>query len=176
MNGSLSILSIVVAILIKQDSTFLIINPVMTLALISCCSIFGGTLGACLSMTLFQNCDLSLLIRLQTLGLPLLFISLYTHWIFGVYLSLGMLMIVSGMLNPKFQALLMNSFPEERLALLMSGIMTLFQIGTFICRGIVAVLIVWLLVDWISLSFLLISILLTLYTFKTLQRVNSSPY
>lgn len=154
----------------------LVINPVTTLALLSTFSIAGTILGGFLAMTVFRETRLLFLVKLITLMTPFIFISLLLHFIYGLYCSLVLTTIISGMINPKLNAVIMNTLPEERLAMIGSGIGTYVQFGAVLSRLLVSGLVVLVPLDWISMLFMGLSVLLIAYVYKNRQLAPiSSP-
>lgn len=176
LNALFTVISLIVAALISQDKSMLVINPVTTLSLLSTFNIAGTILGGFLAMTVFRETRLLFLVKLITLMTPFIFISLLLHFIYGLYCSLVLTTIISGMINPKLNAVIMNTLPEERLAMSGSGIGTYVQFGAVLSRLLVSGLVVLVPLDWISMLFMGLSVLLIAYVYKNRQLAPiSSP-
>ena len=116
-------------------------------------------------MNLFRRLEILATIRLVTVFIPIFFFFLYLHNIYGVFSLLFLTMILTGAINPKFNALIMNNLPEEKLAMIAGGIGTYFQLGGVLLRLLVSGLILPLPVDGISLAFLALGLYVVFYTF-----------
>lgn len=171
LNGVFSVMSIIIAVIISQDPSFVIINPVTTLTFLTTGSLVGGIIGSVLAMNLLKGLDIIKALRLATIFVPLLFACLYFHMIYGVFLINFLVMIIAGGLNPKFNALIMNSLPEEKLAMIGGGIGTYFQLGTMFLRLVVSGLILILPVDMLSLVFLVGGVAMVIYAFSEKEAV-----
>lgn len=165
LNGIFNVIPILIAVIISQDQAFVILNPVTTLALLTTCQLVGGIIGSLLAMNLFRRLEILATIRLVTVFIPIFFFFLYLHNIYGVFSLLFLTMILTGAINPKFNALIMNNLPEEKLAMIAGGIGTYFQLGGVLLRLLVSGLILPLPVDGISLAFLALGLYVVFYTF-----------
>ena len=166
LNGVLNVVTIIIPVIISQDKHFIIGNAVTTLALLTIFNLLGGILGNILAMTVLKKLDLTLAIRLVTLLVPVFFFFIYIHEIHGVYATIFLITILAGTINPKFAALIANSMPEDKLAMISGGVNTYFQIGSMLSRLVVASLIVVLPIDVISLIFLFIGFALVVYAYR----------
>ena len=166
LNGVLNVVTIIIPVIISQDKHFIIGNAVTTLALLTIFNLLGGILGNILAMTVLKKLDLTLAIRLVTLLVPVFFFFIYIHEIYGVYATIFLITILAGAINPKFAALIANSMPEDKLAMISGGVNTYFQIGSMLSRLVVASLIVVLPIDVISLIFLFIGFALVVYAYR----------
>ncbi|MGF0071716.1 MFS transporter [Streptococcus orisratti] len=166
LNGVLNVVTIIIPVIISQDKHFTIGNAVTTLALLTIFNLLGGILGNILAMTILKKLDLTLAIRLVTLLVPVFFFFIYIHEIHGVYATIFLITILAGAINPKFAALIANSMPEDKLAMISGGVNTYFQIGSMLSRLVVAGLIVVLPIDVISLIFLFIGFALVVYAYR----------
>lgn len=166
LNGVLNVVTIIIPVIISQDKHFIIGNAVTTLALLTIFNLLGGILGNILAMTVLKKLDLTLAIRLVTLLVPVFFFFIYIHEIHGVYATIFLITILAGAINPKFAALIANSMPEDKLAMISGGVNTYFQIGSMLSRLVVSGLIVVLPIDVISLIFLFIGFALVVYAYR----------
>ena len=117
LNGLLGGLSLLVVLMMKADKDFLIINPSVTLAAISISVLLGSVLGSLLAISVLKKIDLMGIIRLTTVLLILLYASLLIHNAYLMLVVIFLLGLSSGAVNPKFNALIFNSLPEDKLAL-----------------------------------------------------------
>lgn len=166
LNGCFNVIPIIIAVLLSQDKTFVIINPATTLALVTTCSLVGGIVGSVLAMSVLKKLDILSALRLACIFVPIFFFFLLNHNVYGVFATMFLVMILAGAINPKMNALIMNRLPEEKLAMIGGGISTYFQMGSMLLRLLVSSLIVVLPVDWISLGFLLLGLLVLVYALR----------
>ncbi|MGT2930014.1 MFS transporter [Streptococcus dentasini] len=163
LNGLLGGLSLLVVLMMKTDKGFLVINPSVTLAAISISVLLGSILGNILAISALKKVKLISIIRLTTVLLILLYVSLLLH---NAYLLLSvsfLLGLSSGAVNPKFNALIFNSLPEDKLALISNGISTYFMAGMAFFQLLMSGLVLVLSADQISWLLLLLSLGLVAY-------------
>lgn len=165
LNGIFSTISILITVTISQDKGFVILNPVTTIALLITCQLIGGIIGSILAMNLLKGMDILVAIRLTAIFVPIFFFFLSIHNIYGVFCLIFLTMILAGAINPKLNALIMNSLPEEKLAMIEGGISSYFQLGTLLLRLLVSGLILFLSAEIISLIFLALGLCLICYVF-----------
>ena len=151
--------------IISQDQNFVVINPVTTLALLTTFELVGAIIGSVLAMNILKGLDIVTALRLATIFVPIFFILLYIHHIYGILLVIFLTMILAGAINPKLNALILNRMPEEKMALIMGGISTYVQLGIILLRLLVSGLILILPADWNSLVFLIFGLYLIFYAF-----------
>lgn len=174
LNGMFAVISIIVAVIISHDKQFVIFNAATTLASITLCSLVGGILGSVLAMNLLKNVDMLRGLRLATIFLPVFFFFLYIHNIYGVLIVMFLIMILAASLNPKMNALVLNTLPEEKLAMISGGLATYFQLGSVLLRLLVSGFILLLPIDWISLVFLGLGIAMVLYAYSAKKAVGNN--
>lgn len=174
LNAIFSVFQILTVAIISQDPNFVILTPTLTLALMTILMMVGGIVGSILAMTLLKNLSIFRTLRLVSLLVPILFISLYSHQIYGLYLTLFLTMILCATINPKMNALIVNQLPEEKLAQIDGGISTYFQLGSLVVRVVVSGLIVLVPVDWISLGFLVIGFGTVYYAYFRIKEVGTT--
>ena len=166
LNGIFSVVSTLIAVIISQDQDFVVINPVTTLALLTTCELVGAIIGSVLAMNVLKGLDIVTALRLATIFVPIFFVLLYIHHIYGILLVIFLTMILAGAINPKLNALILNRLPEEKMAMIVGGISTYFQLGIILLRLLVSGLILMLPADWISLVFLIFGLYLVFYAFR----------
>ncbi|MFC3927326.1 MFS transporter [Streptococcus caprae] len=166
LNGLFNILSILIAVIISQDKQFVLINPATTLAAISVAQLLGGILGSVLGMNALKSVSIGAILRSATLLVPFLFLCLYQHWLYGLFFLVFLALVLAAAVNPKMNALILNSLPEEKLALISGGIGTYFQLGSLVLRLIVSGLILFLPVEGVSLVFGLVGVCMIIYAYK----------
>lgn len=163
INGLVGGLNLLIVLMMKEDKNFLVINPSVTLAVGSISVLLGSILGNILAISALKKINLMAIIRLTTVLLILLYVSLLIH---NAYLLLSvsfLLGVSSGAVNPKFNALIFNSLPEDKLALVSSGISTYFMAGMAFFQLLMSGLVLVLSADQISWLLLLLSLGLVAY-------------
>ena len=141
-------------------------HPVTTLALLTTCELVGAIIGSVLAMNVLKGLDIVTALRLATIFVPIFFVLLYIHHIYGILLVIFLTMILAGAINPKLNALILNRLPEEKITMIVGGISTYFQLGIILLRLLVSGLILMLPADWISLVFLIFGLYLVFYAFR----------
>ena len=81
-------------------------------------------------MNLLKKMSILSLLRMGTLGVFLMFFSLFLRQPYFLLVFLALTGIATGAINPKYNALIYNRLPEEQLATIEGGLMTYFQLGT----------------------------------------------
>ncbi|MET3557749.1 MFS family permease [Streptococcus rupicaprae] len=165
INALFSVVPILLTVAINRDPHFVFINPATTLAAVSVAMLVGGVLGSVLGMTVFKGLGILRLIQLATLLVPVLFLSFYLHFLPGFFAVLFLTMILAAGINPKLNALIMNRLPEEKIAMISNGIGTYFHLGTLIFRLLVSALVVAVPLDILLLGFLILGIIVVVYSF-----------
>ena len=117
-------------------------------------------------MNVLKGLDIVTALRLATIFVPIFFVLLYIHHIYGILLVIFLTMILAGAINPKLNALILNRLPEEKITMIVGGISTYFQLGIILLRLLVSGLILMLPADWISLVFLIFGLYLVFYAFR----------
>ncbi|HEM3181267.1 MFS transporter [Streptococcus suis] len=164
INTVFSAISPLVILSMKEFSDFVIVNSGITLALVFNLFSVGYILGSSLGMAFFKHISLSNLLKCCT-GLSItLFVGFYLHNIYIVMATILVTTMMTGIINPKLYALIMNELPEDKLATINAGMGTIFNTGMLAGQALVALMITILSVTSISLIFLLLSVGLVSYT------------
>ncbi|MCS4487900.1 MFS transporter [Streptococcus sp. SQ9-PEA] len=166
INGLFSIITPLTVTMISQYQQFVIINNATTIALVSTILIISNIIGNISGATILGNRTLESCIIIATLCLPLLFLSflLQNIWLYSFILfSLGFL---SGSINPKFYAFILNNLSQEKIGILTGSISTIFQIGTLIIQLSFTTLILIISFKNIIYIYLFLSIILMITTLK----------
>ncbi|HEM4264996.1 TPA: MFS transporter [Streptococcus suis] len=164
INTVVSAVSPMVILSMKEFSDFVIVNSGITLALVFNLFSVGYILGSSLGMAFFKHISLSNLLKCCTFLSVILFVGFYLHNIYIVMATILVTTMMTGIINPKLYALIMNELPEDKLATINAGMGTIFNIGMLAGQALVALMVTILSVTSISLIFLLLSVGLLGYT------------
>lgn len=174
INGIFVVLPSLLVLMMAQDRAFMLGNASVTLAAVNIAMTVGMIVGSVLVMNLLKKMSILSLLRMGTLGVFLMFVSLFLHQPYLLLLCLAFTGIATGAINPKYNALIYNRLPEEQLATIEGGLMTYFQLGTVFSRLLVSVLILVLTVNQLVLIFLIAAFLLLLYSLKRVASTSVS--
>ncbi|HFU4110056.1 MFS transporter [Streptococcus suis] len=164
INTVFSAISPLVILSMKEFSDFVIVNSGITLALVFNLFSVGYILGSSLGMAFFKHISLSNLLKCCTVFSVILFVGFYLHNIYIVMATILVTTMMTGIINPKLYALIMNELPEDKLATINAGMGTIFNIGMLAGQALVALMVTVLSATSISLIFLLLSVGLLGYT------------
>ncbi|MFM0791796.1 MFS transporter [Streptococcus suis] len=164
INTVVSAVSPMVILSMKEFSDFVIVNSGITLALVFNLFSVGYILGSSLGMAFFKHISLSNLLKCCTFLSVILFVGFYLHNIYIVMATILVTTMMTGIINPKLYALIMNELPEDKLATINAGMGTIFNIGMLAGQALVALMVTVLSATSISLIFLLLSVGLVSYT------------
>lgn len=153
--------------------TMIITSPAMTLAIIATANLVGNILGGLLAMGPLQKVDLMTLIYLSVPLMTLTFISFLCHSTYAICLFLFVMSILTGGINPKIFAQVMNNLSEEKLGRIVSGIDFYFTSGMFLVRILVAGLVLVVSAQTLNWIFVLASVCLLLYTWKEVRQLKA---
>lgn len=168
LNGLFSALSVLVTLLSKNDSHFIIFSIPFTIALPVITLMLGQICGNILLMTGLKNLSYFFLTKMAVLSITFILLSLLFHNAYLLSFFLFVSGIFVGLINPKFFAIIMNSMPEDKIALINSGIQTIFTLGIVLGNIILSGLVFFLPVDIIIYIYLFMSFVLVAYTLKKL--------
>ncbi|MGT2911153.1 MFS transporter [Streptococcus cameli] len=158
--GSLLVLTM------KDHPSFVLVNPATTLATFSIMQLLGNVVGSVLGTTLFKTVSFETLLKWSTLMPVLMFTGFFLHNTYIVFLVIFATTVTVGIFNPKLQAYVVRSIPEERLATVGAGIDTFCTFGMVGAQFILSGLVLVLSSNMISLLFLALSLLLFGVTIK----------
>ncbi len=165
INSALAITMPLVLLLMINDHNLLIINQQNTISLLAISTTIGSIAGGLLTIKLFKNVSISKLVKVLVSFLILLFIGMYFHQIYLILLCNIVINIAISSLNPKLGSLIFNNADENKLATILGGMSTYFTTGDIITKSIFSMLIIKLKVQIIITIFMIISILLGIFTF-----------
>ena len=150
----------------KENSSFAFINPATTIATVTVVTLIGNILGSVLVTTLLKKVSMEFLLKISVFMPPALFIGFLLHSIYIIFLVNFLTMIIVGIFQPKMNAFVISSLPEERLATISAGISSFSTLGLVLCQMLVAVLVTFLSSAQIAFLFLILSSILFFYTLK----------
>lgn len=169
LNALFVALSPLVLLMLKENSRFVIVNPSVTISLVTVIVMLGAIVGSMVTTNLFKEVEIERLTKWSACMPVFLFIAFMVHSIYGVCLVLFLVAILASVINPKLSALIYREIPETQLATIDAGISTFFQLGMVFMRGIMAVLITLATASDIALIFFLLSFVLFIYTVKNMR-------
>lgn len=150
----------------KENSSFAFINPATTIATVTVVTLIGNILGSVLVTTLLKKVSMEFLLKISVFMPPALFIGFLLHSIYIIFLVNFLTMVIVGIFQPKMNAFIISSLPEERLATISAGISSFCTLGLVLCQMLVAVLVTFLSSAQITFLFLILSSILFFYTLK----------
>ena len=150
----------------KENSSFAFINPATTIATVTVVTLIGNILGSVLVTTLLKKVSMEFLLKISVFMPPALFIGFLLHSIYIIFLVNFLTMVIVGIFQPKMNAFVISSLPEERLATISAGISSFSTLGLVLCQMLVAVLVTFLSSAQIAFLFLILSSILFFYTLK----------
>lgn len=171
LNAIFTALSPLLVLNMKESSQFIFINTATTIAMLSILLAIGSILGSGLATSLFKDVSLTRLLLISTVMPIVLFIGFIAQNIYIVLTVVFAVSILIGIFNPKISALVMNELPEDKLATIESGITTFCQIGMVVGQFSVSAMVVFVSARFISLVFLLLAILLFVYSVSKMGKL-----
>ena len=150
----------------KENPSFAFINPATTIATVTVVTLVGNILGSVLVTTLLKKVSMEFLLKISVFMPPALFIGFLLHSIYIIFLVNFLTMVIVGIFQPKMNAFVISSLPEERLATISAGISSFSTLGLVLCQMLVAVLVTFLSSAQIAFLFLILSSILFFYTLK----------
>ena len=150
----------------KENPSFAFINPATTIATVTVVTLIGNILGSVLVTTLLKKVSMEFLLKISVFMPPALFIGFLLHSIYIIFLVNFLTMVIVGIFQPKMNAFIISSLPEERLATISAGISSFSTLGLVLCQMLVAVLVTFLSSAQIAFLFLILSSILFFYTLK----------
>ncbi|PRT71895.1 MFS transporter [Streptococcus anginosus] len=150
----------------KENPSFAFINPATTIATVTVVTLIGNILGSVLVTTLLKKVSMEFLLKISVFMPPALFIGFLLHSIYIIFLVNFLAMVIVGIFQPKMNAFVISSLPEERLATISAGISSFSTLGLVLCQMLVAVLVTFLSSAQIAFLFLILSSILFFYTLK----------
>lgn len=158
VNALSSVLSTIFVLSLTQNPELVWVNLAVSLSASSMVFMVGNLLGGSLGMTVAQKWDVVLIIRFLAIMPALIFASLFWLNTPVLLLSLFLTACLIGIVNPKLNALVVNTMPEEHLATIGAGISTYFTTGMLLSRFLVSGLVLVLTARQLSGLFLVLSL------------------
>ena len=150
----------------KENPSFAFINPATTIATVTVVTLIGNILGSVLVTTVLKKVSMEFLLKISVFMPPALFIGFLLHSIYIIFLVNFLTMVIVGIFQPKMNAFIISSLPEEHLATISAGISSFCTLGLVLCQMLVAVLVTFLSSAQIAFLFLILSSILFFYTLK----------
>lgn len=164
LNGVFMVFSPLAVLMISEDASFVILNNATTIALISIITSISLVLGSILAMNVFRKLDIITTLRIICLmGIPT-FLGLYLKNIYIYLIFLSLIMVFTASLSPKLNTRLMNNLPKDNLGMILGFLSTYAQVGIIVISFLFSILAAVLVSQYISLIFLVLTIMLSLYT------------
>lgn len=117
----------------KENPSFAFINPATTIATVTVVTLVGNILGSVLVTTLLKKVSMEFLLKVSVFMPPALFIGFLLHSIYIIFLVNFLTMVIVGIFQPKMNAFVISSLPEERLATISAGISSFCTLGLVLC-------------------------------------------
>lgn len=166
LNGIYSAFNVILVYQLSQHPEMVIYNASTTIAAFSTCMLLGQVLGSSLVMGPAKSIDIIEILKLSAVFPIFIFSAFVLHNSYLVMVFLFVVCVLTGMINPKISALMMNSLPEDRLATIGAGIETYFMSSMFVIRLLVSGLLLILSADQVTWLFVLGSVMILVYVFK----------
>lgn len=128
-NAIFTVIHPLVILMISAERSFVIYNEPTTIATISIMMTVSAILGSLLSMSVLKKCSLFLVVFSICLACIGVFISVYVVNVYACFICLATLMVFASALQPKLNARVINSMPQDNLALLIGFLGTYTQSG-----------------------------------------------
>lgn len=158
VNALCSVLNTIFVLSLTQNPELVWLNLAFSLSASSMVFMVGNLLGGSLGMTVAQKWDVFFIIRLLAIMPALIFASLFWLKTPIFLLSLFLTACLIGLINPKLNALVVNTMPEEHLATIGAGISTYFTTGMLLSRFLVSGLVLVFTARQLSGLFLVLSL------------------
>lgn len=158
---------------IKDYPHFVLVSPATTLAVFTIFRLLGNIVGSLLATTLLKNLSFKPLLQLSVVMPVLMFGAFLLHNIFLVLLVIFLTTVLVGIFQPKMHAYVVRSLPENRLATIGAGIDSFCTVGMVGMQVVLSFLVVVLSANQISFLFLLLSLLLLIFTLRNSQKQES---
>ncbi|MGT2667572.1 MFS transporter [Streptococcus rifensis] len=164
INGLFAALPILVVLTIDLYPDFIIYKSASTIAIINMFYVLGNIVGSFLAVNLLSQIQMKTLLKYGTLTLALVLLGFHIHQPYLVIFSLFIGGILIGAGNPKFNLLLYEVVPMEKIATLNGGIMTYLYLGMFVIRMVISTMVVIIPTQLITATLLIIALGLLGYT------------
>lgn len=154
---------------IKENQVFRIYSAEITIAALPIIMIVGSILGASLGRQLFKKWHMMQLITL-TMGVALMiYIGFLIQNVVVVLVCLFIAATLAGVVSPKFNALVMNTLPQENMALVIGELNTFLTFGIVVISGGVSILINLVPLHFILIFMSIFCLLVLLFCIKNIH-------
>lgn len=153
-------------LMMNADASFVIYNAPTTIAIISIIITISAIVGSLLSMSLLKQQSLFFVVSSVCFSCIGVFISIYLVNIYACILCLSTLMVFVSALQPKLNARVINSLPQDNLALLIGFLGTYAQSGMLFMSVVFSILVTMMLPSVIALIFVTVFSIVTLVYIK----------
>lgn len=153
-------------LMMNADASFVIYNAPTTIAIISIIMTISAIVGSLLSMSLLKKQSLFFVVSSICVSCIGVFISIYLVNIYACILCLSTLMVFVSALQPKLNARVINSLPQDNLALLIGFLGTYAQSGMLFMSVVFSILVTMMLPSVIALIFVTVFSIVTLVYIK----------
>lgn len=171
-NAIFAVIQPLSVLMISAEQSFVIGNQPTTIALMSIMMTVSAIVGSLLSMSVFKNRSLFFVVLGICFSCIGVFISTYLVNIYMCLMFLSMLMIFTSALQPKLNARVINSLPQDNLALLIGFLGTYAQSGMLIMSVLFSILVTIMSAQMIALLFAVMFIGVTAIYMKQTLRVK----
>lgn len=169
VNGAFSSMNTFLLLTIKESQVFRIYSAEITIAALPITMIVGSILGASLGRQLFKKWHMMQLITL-TMGVALMiYIGFLIQNVVVVLVCLFIAATLAGVVSPKFNALVMNTLPQENMALVIGGLNTFLTFGIVVISGGVSILINLVPLHFILIFMSIFCLLVLLFCIKNIH-------
>lgn len=159
LNGGLAIIIPLVTLSLSETTGLLFINVPTTISLIGICTILGEMFGGFLLLVVkkIKNLSVATILLYELCVVCVLFVSIFTHNITLLLMSILLSSIFVSWLNPKMGAIIFNNIDETKLATTFGGMITYFQLGDVLSKLLFSFLVIRF--NSITISFIYIVML-----------------
>ncbi|MGT2933541.1 hypothetical protein ACVR09_06010 [Streptococcus catagoni] len=164
LNAILTVEDTLIILTIRENKSFSLGTPAATLAIIAIVGMLGICLGSILVSKNKHSISVVSLLLFSALFLSLLLLALWLQIIYLVLLMTFGLTVLIGYFNPKIEALIANTVPENQLATIQGGLTSLFTLGMIFSRLIISLLLIYFSAKNLSALLFLLSLVLLGYT------------
>lgn len=161
-NGITLVLSPLLVLSLSQNKSMVIVNEASTIATFSVVSSIAGIVGGILGMSLFKKISLLNMIKLNLVGLFVIFLAFYSQHIYVTILATFILVLLISGIGPKLNALVMNKIDSKNLALMVGFMNSYAQVGNIFMTLAFSGLVILLSAKSIALIFVVVVVLISM--------------
>lgn len=142
-------------LMISAESSFVIHNEATTIAFMSIVVTLFAIIGSILSMHVLKKCSLFFVVVAICVSCIGVFASIYLVNIYFCIITLSLLMLFISALQPKLNTRIINSLPQDNLALLMGFLGTYTQSGMLVMSVLFSLMVTIISAKMIALLFVI---------------------